>query len=348
MKPKLIISEQEKEEILEKHNLFKQVLQSKVKKLTINEQAAPTGGGREFLKAAKEKCKIAKGGVIQSAPGKPTVLYKKADYDSANGYFVVGDELYIKDNFTFDVVSTDANGEKTLKYSNKQWKCPALTAPIEQQIKTNAERTKLEGNWKTKDAVLQDGDTIENIENESLYEKKVVDGVTYYRRKASSSIGSSLTPDQKAIIDKWTAQGARLRKDLDAEQAQTWVAVTVSPAGQYFSQDLVMYFDPESVNKPEIAQLLQTNVEKRVPTDIKNCKVTIEKYYIDFKKKRPLEPNELAMLKNKVQACKNEFYQDWGGIFSGGNKLDEMLDILSGLKAGGPSSYGEDSKWRLK
>ena len=67
----------------------------------VNEQATPTsGGGVEFLKAARDKgCKIAKGGVLRSAPGKPTVLYKKADYDSDQGYFKIGDELYIKDNF---------------------------------------------------------------------------------------------------------------------------------------------------------------------------------------------------------------------------------------------------------
>ena len=99
-------NEQEKKEILEQHNLFKKVLQSKVTRLMVNEQTAPTGGGREFLKSAIDKgCKIAVGGVIKSAPGKPAVLYKVADYDSTNGYFKKGDELYIKDDFPFDVVT---------------------------------------------------------------------------------------------------------------------------------------------------------------------------------------------------------------------------------------------------
>ena len=101
MKLKFQYSEEEKRAILEQHNLFKKVLQSKVTRLMVNEQATPTsGGGVEFLKAARDKgCKIAKGGVLRSAPGKPTVLYKKADYDSDQGYFKIGDELYIKDTF---------------------------------------------------------------------------------------------------------------------------------------------------------------------------------------------------------------------------------------------------------
>jgi hypothetical protein len=73
--------------------------------------------------------------------------------------------------------------------------------------------------------------------------------------------------------------------------------------------------------------------------------MNIEKYYLNFTKKRPLEPNELASLKGKVQACKNEFYGDWG--FLGGGKMDNILDIMSGVKPGGPSTYGDDKMWRL-
>ena len=95
MKKTFQITEQEKKEILEQHNFFKKVLQSKseVKRLIVNEQTTPiTGGGIEFLKAARDAgCKIAKGAVLKSAPGKPTILYKKADYNSEKGYFKIGD-----------------------------------------------------------------------------------------------------------------------------------------------------------------------------------------------------------------------------------------------------------------
>ena len=73
-------NEQEKKEILEQHNLFKKVLQSKVTKLMVNEQTTPLTGV-EFLKAARDKkCKIAVGGVIKSAPGKPSVLFNRRNF----------------------------------------------------------------------------------------------------------------------------------------------------------------------------------------------------------------------------------------------------------------------------
>jgi hypothetical protein len=339
-------NEQEKREILEQHNLFKKALQSKVTRLMVNEQATQLTGV-EFLKAARDKkCKIAVGGVIKSAPGKPSVLYKVADYDSANKYFKKGDELYIKDDYTFDVVSTDATGKKTLSASNKKWACPAMTADAEAAAKTNVDKTKKEGDWKTKEDLLKT-DTEQNIENPVMYEKKDFNGTTLYRRVASSGIGEALTKDQKDIITKWTSQGAKLRKDLDPEQAKTWVSRVVSPASEgYFSQDLIMYFDPTVTVKDEtITTTIQQSLQNRIPTNSKDCKKTIEAYYLAFKKKRPLEPNEFEALKAKTQACKNEYGGDWG-ILSGGRRMDNYLEIMSG-GIGGPSRAGDDAKWRL-
>jgi hypothetical protein len=359
MKVRFDVSEQEKNKILEQHSFFKKVLQSKVKRLMINEQTQPTGGGRAFLIAARDKnCKIAVGGKLMTAPGKPTVLYKKADYTSPNGYFNEGDELYIKDDFTFDVVTTDANGNKTLKASGKKWECAALTDPFKQQVTQNIERIKKEGNWHTKEEWIASGATEQNLENPQMYEKEEIDGTMLYRSKASSSIGSGLTSDQQSIINRWHDKGFKLRNELTPGQAKTFKPSVVSPASEgYFSQDLIMYFDPSSVQGIKktddegnettinITTVAQDAVNNRIPKDQADCVKTIEAYYLDYIKKRPLEPDEFEALKDKTQACKNEYYKDWG-IFRKGKKMDNYLDILSG-GLGGPSLRGENSKWRL-
>jgi hypothetical protein len=347
MKKTLQITEQEKKEILEQHNIFKEVLKSKskVKRLMVNEQATPTsGGGVEFLKAARDKgCKIAKGAVLKSAPGKPTVLYKKADYDSPNGYFKIGDELYIKDNFTFDVVTTDADGKRTMSYSNRAWTCSALTKPVEDQVKGNITKTKLEGDWKTKEEVLLN-DTEQNIADPQMYDTTVVNGVTLYRNKSGAGIQDALTPRGKQILAKYVANGGLTEKEVDPELAQTLVKVLIGSKPD-FSADFYMYLDPaKTVRDPEIAKKIQATVEQTIPTDKKDCKTNIENYYTNYKKKRMMEPNQLAALKYKVQACKNEFYKDWG--FFGSKKIDDMLDVMSG-GIGGPSRMGDDAKWRL-
>ena len=345
MKKTLQITEQEKKEILEQHNLFKEVLKSKskVKRLMVNEQSTPTsGGGVEFLKAARDKgCQVAKGGVLRSAPGKPTVLYKKADFNDDNGQFKIGDELYIKDNFTLDVVVTDADGKRTMAY-NKTWACPALTKPVEDQIRGNITKTKSEGNWKTKEDVLAI-DTEQNIENPKMYEKKVVNGTTLYRNLSDVGINKALTKKGQDVLTYYTNNGALLQSQVDPEQAQTYTKIKIG-SNPDFSEDFYVYLDPTKVTDPKMLADIQANINKTIPQDKKICKKAIEDYYTNFKKKRVVLPNQLTKMKADVQSCKNEFYKDWG--FFGSKKIDDMLDVMSG-GVGGPSRMGDDAKWRL-
>lgn len=226
-------------------------------------------------------------------------------------------------------------------------KAKADAEEVKKATDANIELTKKEGGWKTYDELISI-DTKENINNSTMYEKKVVDGISLYRRKVSGSVGEALTDDQKQIIAKWQAQGAKLRKDLDPEQAKTWTSKVVSPKSEgYFVQDLVMYFPPTTITNTEITSAFQDAVRDQTPESSADCKTTIEAYYMAFKKKKKLEPNMLNAMKEKVQACKNEFYGSWGA-FSGGKQIDGYIDMLTGKAPGGPSSYGDDSIWRIK
>ena len=58
-------------------------------------------------------------------------------------------------------------------------------------------------------------------------------------------------------------------------------------------------------------------------------------------------------MKEKVQACKNEYYGQWKGLFGGGGKkYDGYIDVLSGMNDGkdgtkSPRTYGDDAQWKL-
>jgi hypothetical protein len=334
-----LISENEKFEILNKHNNFKKILENELKHLNrglVSEQTLPTGQVSDPLLAAAEKAGCLNNGSITMFEGKP-VYMKKAKKD-LSPKFAIGDTLVLYNDYSYFVFPQAGTSRK----GPYKWSCPEINASIEKQNKTNIERTEQEGGWKKREDIT---DTDENVENPQMYEKKVINGQTRYRLKASSSIGSALTDDQEKIINKYTARGYKLRKDLDPEEANTWRPIVVSPAGKYFSQDLVMYAHPKEAIDKNVSTTIQTSVEANIPTDKKECKTNIENYYTNYKKKRVIEPNQLAALKYKVQACKNEFYGDWG--FLGGNKTDNILDIMSGVKPGGPSTYGDDKMWRL-
>ncbi len=216
----------------------------------------------------------------------------------------------------------------------------------------NINKIKQEGGWKSYEELIQI-DTKENISNPAMYEKKVIDGIDLYRRKGSN-LEKGLGDKAQSIIDEYKSKGYKLKSELTPEEIKTFKSQVVSPASDgYFPQDLVMYFDPSTVQgvgqlgdeKTNITTVIQNAVESRIPTDKKDCKDTIEAYYISWKKKRPLKPNEFNALKSKAQACKNEFYGDWGPM--GGGKVDEIIDIMTGVKMGGPTANDKDSVWRL-
>jgi len=329
------INQIERDAILEMHSKFKKSL--------ISEQVDDLK--TKLDKFLSDGC-VKNGKIVQLQTKNPALQYAiKQESTKTPGKF----RYFFAD---YRVGIFDGSGK--FQFSPSKWSCAGVqqataAAATAATAAANAADTSLvqqEGGWQEAKDIKT---TRENLENPKMFEKKVVNGVTLYRSVPGSGITGGLTPDQTKVIEKWTKQGAKLRKDLDPEQAKTWVSRVVSPASEgYFSQDLVMFFDPEKVNDTEIAKKIQTNVERRIPTNVKDCKMNIEKYYLNYTKKRPLEPNELAALKGKVQACKNEFYGDWGVIFSGGNKMDNILDIMSGVKSGGPSSYGDDSKWRIQ
>ena len=250
-------------------------------------------------------------------------------------------------NFRYYFIDFTYGGVEGGKFviSPTKWKCNQSQIDAKTAVTTDTSRTKTEGDWKERKDIE---DTVQNLENPKMYEKKVLNGVTLYRRLASSSIGGSLTPDQKAVIDKWVKLGGKLRKELDAEEAKTWTSRVVSPASEgYFSQDLVMYFPPSNVTGAEgtnVETMFKNAVTSQTPTSKKDCRDTIRAYYEAWKTKKRIEPNTFEAMKEKVMACANEFEGKWGGALS---VIDDYVTTLRG-GSGGPLSYGEDAKWRLK
>jgi hypothetical protein len=212
---------------------------------------------------------------------------------------------------------------------------------------TNIENLKKEGGWKTYDELIAT-ETKENINNPAMYEKKVVDGITLYRRTSGRGITGGLDERQQEVIKQFKAKGAKLENEVTELQRKAWTRKLVSPKSDgLFSEDLYMYFPPNTITNTEITSAFQDAVNDQTPTDASDCKTSIEAYYMAFKKKKVFTDDVLSAMKEKVQACKNEFYGSWGA-FGGGKTIDGYIDMLTGKAPGGPSSYGDDSKWRLK
>jgi len=270
-------------------------------------------------------------------------------------------------DFYADLTYVFVDGSK-----NGMWKCEAITTTLNKKeadkvaaeaaaeaariagIATDANiaNLKTEGGWKTYEELIST-DTKENIENTAMYDKKMSDGRILYRRTSGSGITSGLDERQKTVVAKWLQQGAKLEKDVDAEQEKSWTRKLVSPKSDgLFSEDFYMFFPPTVITDTNITTQFQDAVKDQTPTNDEDCKTTIEAYYFAFKKKKKFEPNMFNAMKEKVQACKNEYYGQWKGLFGGGKKYDGYIDVLSGMNDGkdgtkSPRTYGDDAQWKL-
>ena len=328
------ISQIEKNAILEMH--------SKLKKPLISEQVV--GDTKSKLSKMLDDGCVKNGKIVELQSKNPALQFAiRQESTKTPGKF----RYFFVDN---RVGSFDGNGK--FEFSPSKWSCNAVrqanlaasTATQQAANTENIKRMKEEGGWKEASEIKT---TTENLENPKMFEKKVVSGVTLYRSVASSGITGGLTDEQIKVIKKYTDLGGKLRKDLDAEEAQTWTSRVVYPAGSLFSQDLVMFFPPSNVRGTEgenVKAQFDKAVTNQTPTSKNDCRDTIEAYYEAWRTKKRIEPNTFLPMKEKVQACANEFEGKWGGILS---RIDNYVETLRG-GSGGPLSYGEDAKWRLQ
>lgn len=251
-------------------------------------------------------------------------------------------------DMTYKFIATGKTGKwKCSKAEQLKAKQETLKVQQSSQQAANTKDTNLvkkEGGWKEASEIQT---TRENLENPKMFEKKVVNGVTLYRSIASSGIAGGLNDEQTKLITKYTNLGYKLRNQLDSEQAKTWTSKVVSPASEgIFSQDLVMYFDPSSVRN-SVGTLIDKQFKdasiNQTPTSKSDCRDTIRAYYEAWRTKKRFEPSIFEPMKEKVQACVNEFDGKWGGAFS---KIDNYVETLRG-GSGGPLPYGDNSKWLL-
>lgn len=339
---KFNLTEGEVKNILEMH--------SKMKKETkvISEQTAdsPEPTLQQKLQSLIDDGCVKGGVVVQMGSTNPNKQYAiKQESTKTPGKY----RYFFIDNTYGTVV------DGKFKYGTEKWECntnkiqsdKASSESQKTATTSNIENLKKEGGWKTYDELIAT-ETKENINNPAMYEKKVVDGVTLYRRTSGKGITGGLDQRQQDVINQFKAKGAKLENEVTELQRKAWTRKLVSPKSDgLFSEDLYMYFPPNTITNTEITSAFQDAVNDQTPTDASDCKTSIEAYYMAFKKKKVFTDDVLSAMKEKVQACKNEFYGSWGA-FGGGKTIDGYIDMLTGKAPGGPSSYGDDSKWRLK
>ena len=338
MKQFLIEEESEKKNILSMH------------KSLMKEQTKATGelSPEEGLLRKAISAGCLKNGSLkrQKSTGK---LYYKKESTKQVGKFV---------RFFPDMTFAFEDGSRKGK-----WVCPQLANVTATEIttqQTTADNeskiaTEIKKGWKKLETLRAEGVDLTTLDK--VYDTQVVGNVTLYRPKGSST---NFTPntsttdfnkDQLSFISTFEQKGYKLNPSR-IEQS-TLVKVTDKDLGapaDLFPNGLVMWYNPntqDDIKRNEGSVL--SDVLSNQSIDRQACRKNVTDYFETFRRKNSIviDPATINKAKRIVQACKDEHYGKWG-IAGGGNRLDNYLDILSGNKEGGPTSYGDDSIWRIK
>ena len=337
MKQFLIEEESEKKNILSMH------------KSLMKEQTRATGeldeNERILRKAITAGC--LKNGSLkrQKSTGK---LYYKKESTKQVGKFV---------RFFPDMTFAFEDGSKKGK-----WVCPQLANAVAAEVVTQQTAADNESKiatmkkqgYKTLDELRKEGVDLNTLDK--VFRKVTVGNVDLYISAGTTNFTpntstSDFNKDQLSFISTFEQKGYKLNPSR-IEQS-TLVKVTDKDLGapaDLFPNGLVMWYNPNAQDEIKRNQgSVLADVLSNQSIDRQACRKNVTDYFETFRRKNSIviDPATINKAKRIVQACKDEHYGMWG-IAGGGNRLDNYLDILSGNKEGGPTSYGDDSIWRIK
>jgi hypothetical protein len=344
---KFLIEESEKTKILSMH---KALMKEQKSSEEIEEQEVKGGINSEediLRKALKAGC--LKNGKLLTNSDRSKFVYRATTKSGKEVDFMADMSYKFKD------------GSKSGK-----WACPEMASQAAAEVtaaqtaaQTAADNeskiaTLKKQGYKTLDELRKEGVDLTTLDK--VFKKVTLGNVDLYISAGTTDITQNISTtdfnkNQNDFIDRFIAKGYKLNPSR-IEQS-TLVKVTDKELGapaDLFPNGLVMWYNPNAQDDIKRNQgSVLADVLSNQSIDRQACRKNVKDYFETFRRKNSIviDPATINKAKRIVQACKDEHYGKWG-IAGGGNKLDNYLDILSGNKEGGPTSYGDDSIWRIK
>jgi hypothetical protein len=189
------------------------------------------------------------------------------------------------------------------------------------------------------------------------FKTKTGQTITLYKPKSGAVMGGQqegMSSEQKAFITRWEGKGGKLKLTPEEQASQRYRQIEVPGSRAvtgWTDTGLKMYFSVDIIKDiaGDSGELTMTIENQKIPLD--ECKKFVDQFFEGYQTDSDIPDFEIV--KRKAQRCKVLYSPNtrtgrkngWGMFADQKNKID----ILSGLVTGeGPSSWGEDSKWRLK
>ena len=339
---KLKLSSEEKTQILESHNKYREVLMGHLfDRSLVSEQATPNMPARQLFALAKQNCQ--KEGPISDAKvgtyqGKEVLIYDPTS--PKEGVWDVGDEVYFYADGTY-VVVTSKDGRTRVK-AVRQWECPNL--PFERDRVDNLINT-LRTDYKYflyDDAAFKPYQKSAQEKDQTVLDIVQVGNTLLYRPKTALREPGTQTENdiinsylQRAYgVDPADLQGLWKLDPTEGEKQELFALVIPKSAG--LTQNYQIWLD--------LTKLPIKTQNKLTKADIKNlqsqfnekaCSTIITNYYKTWLNKIPRKFADLEIEKQKVLQCLAQQH-NYGILGLGGKNVEKAVLALYGRNTGDP------------
>ena len=340
---KLKLSSEEKNQILESHNKYRDVLMGHLFDRTlVSEQVTQNMPDRDLFALAKQNCK-ADGAIGQATIGNhkgKTVLIYKPTTKHPEGIWDVDDEVYFYADGTF-IVETSKNGESRVK-SSAQWNCPNL--PFERDRVDNLIST-LRSDYKyflIDDPGFKEYRVPAQQKDQTVLDIIQVGNTLLYRPK--TALRTPGTQTEKDIIntylqsaygvDPTDLQGLWKLNPTQAEKQTMFALVIPKSAG--LTQTYQIWLDVTNLPVETQNKLTKADIKSmRSNFNEKACGTVIMNYYNIWRYSKEADYANLETDKQKVLRCLVQQY-NYGTLGLGGKNVEKAILALYGRNTGDP------------
>jgi hypothetical protein len=354
---KLKLSSEEKNQILESHNKYRDILMGHLFDPTlVSEQVTQNMPARDLFALAKQNCK-ADGAIGQATIGNhkgKTVLIYKPTTKHPEGLWDVDDEVYFYADGTF-IVETSKNGESRVK-SSAQWNCPNL--PFERDRVDNLIST-LRSDYKYfqyDDAAFKPYQKSAQEKDQTVLDIIQVGNTLLYRPKTALRTPGTQTENdiinsylQRAYgVDPADLQGLWKLDPTEAEKQELFALVIPKSAG--LTQNYQIWLDLTKLPIKTQNKLTKADIKSmQSQFNEKACSTIIVNYYNTWLNKVPRKFADLEIEKQKVLQCLAQQH-NYGTLGLGGKNVEKAVLALYGRNTGDPKfpSLPKNDRDRLR
>lgn len=251
---------------------------------------------------------------------------------------IAGRIYYYLSDFRFG--HFDENGK--FVYGQGTWKCPSKTNRDE------IEKLKKEQGWMEEKEI---GVSITDLSNKEKWETKKVGDVTLYRRISGITATEDLGQEAKDILDGLRKKGWKTADKVPANKrvGGTRLSSLRPDWKQYFSDDLILYPNPNAVARPKNQKPEDIDDTQKFTQSLENltkdgCQIEIEEFFnLYVYEVTVFDPVEVATRKRNVQYCARKF--DFDKLIYA--KTRKRLFVLAGYSNDQGTGTPRESVFRI-